>query len=58
MPQLDNWLTPETMEGLMRRQCLKRRLMPEEIAKFTVFLAYDEASACTNQQYVVDSGWV
>jgi NAD(P)-dependent dehydrogenase (short-subunit alcohol dehydrogenase family) len=42
----------------MRRQCLKRKLMPEEIAKFTVFLASDEASACTNQQYVVDGGWV
>jgi NAD(P)-dependent dehydrogenase (short-subunit alcohol dehydrogenase family) len=56
--QLDNWLTPETMEELMRRQCLKRKLMPEEIAKFTVFLASDEASACTNQQYVVDGGWV
>jgi NAD(P)-dependent dehydrogenase (short-subunit alcohol dehydrogenase family) len=56
--QLDNWLTPETMEELMRRQCLKRKLMPEEVAKFTVFLASDEASACTNQQYVVDGGWV
>jgi NAD(P)-dependent dehydrogenase (short-subunit alcohol dehydrogenase family) len=56
--QLDNWLTPDTMEELMRRQCLKRKLMPEEIAKFTVFLASDEASACTNQQYVVDGGWV
>ncbi len=56
--QLDKWLTPETMEELMRRQCLKRKLMPEEIAKFAVFLASDEASACTNQQYVVDGGWV
>ena len=56
--QLDNWLTPETTEELMRRQCLKRKLMPEEIAKFTVFLAPDEASACTNRQYMVDGGWV
>ena len=56
--QLDLWLTPETQEELMRRQCLKRKIMPDEIAKFTVFLASDEASACTNQQYVVDGGWV
>jgi NAD(P)-dependent dehydrogenase (short-subunit alcohol dehydrogenase family) len=56
--QLDLWLTPETQEELMRRQCLKRKIMPDEIAKFTVFLSSDEASACTNQQYVVDGGWV
>jgi NAD(P)-dependent dehydrogenase (short-subunit alcohol dehydrogenase family) len=55
--QLDKWLTPEAERDLMQRQCLKRKLMPDEIAGFTVFLASDEASACTNQQYVVDGGW-
>jgi NAD(P)-dependent dehydrogenase (short-subunit alcohol dehydrogenase family) len=42
----------------MKRQCLKRRLMPDEVARATLFFASDEASACTNQQYVVDGGWV
>lgn len=56
--QIDKWLTPEGEQELMQRQCLKRKLVPDEIAKFTVFLASDEASACTNQQYVVDGGWV
>ena len=56
--QLENWLTPESEAELLRRQCLKRRLQPDEIARFTVFLASEEASACTNQQYVVDGGWV
>jgi D-xylose 1-dehydrogenase len=56
--QIDNWLTPEGVEELMRRQCLKRKLVPDEIAKFTIFLASDEASACTSQHYVVDGGWV
>jgi NAD(P)-dependent dehydrogenase (short-subunit alcohol dehydrogenase family) len=56
--QIDNWLTPEGVEELMHRQCLKRKLVPDEIAKFTVFLASDEASACTSQHYVVDGGWV
>jgi NAD(P)-dependent dehydrogenase (short-subunit alcohol dehydrogenase family) len=55
--QLEKWLTPEAERDLMQRQCLKRKLMPEEIARFTVFLASDEASACTNQHYVVDGGW-
>jgi D-xylose 1-dehydrogenase len=56
--QIDKWLTPEGVDELMRRQCLKRKLVPDEIAKFTVFLASDEASACTAQHYVVDGGWV
>jgi NAD(P)-dependent dehydrogenase (short-subunit alcohol dehydrogenase family) len=55
--QLEKWLTPEAERDLMQRQCLKRKLGPDEIARFTVFLASDEASACTNQQYVVDGGW-
>jgi D-xylose 1-dehydrogenase len=56
--QLDKWLTPEGERELMQRQCLKRKLVPDEIAKFTLFMASDEASACTNQQFVVDGGWV
>jgi D-xylose 1-dehydrogenase len=56
--QIDKWLTPEGEQELMRRQCLKRKLVPDEIAKFVVFLASDEASACTSQHYVVDGGWV
>ena len=56
--QLTMWMTPEGEKELMSRQCLKRRLMPDEIARTTLFFASDEASACTNQQYVVDGGWV
>ncbi len=56
--QIEKWLTPEGEEELRRRQCLKRRLEPSELARFTVFLASEEASACTAQQYVVDGGWV
>jgi NAD(P)-dependent dehydrogenase (short-subunit alcohol dehydrogenase family) len=56
--QIEKWLTPEGVAELMQRQCLKRKLMPDELAKFTVFLASDEASACTGQHYVVDGGWV
>ena len=56
--QIEKWLTPEGEAELMRRQCLKRRLVPDEVARFTVFLASDEASACTAQHYVVDGGWV
>ncbi|WP_395663508.1 SDR family NAD(P)-dependent oxidoreductase [Aestuariivirga sp.] len=56
--QIDKWLTPESLKELEQRQCLKRKIMPDEIARFTVFLASEEASACTNQHYVVDGGWI
>jgi NAD(P)-dependent dehydrogenase (short-subunit alcohol dehydrogenase family) len=56
--QIELWLTPEGEAELMRSQCLKRRLMPDELARATLFFASDEASACTNQQYVIDGGWV
>jgi NAD(P)-dependent dehydrogenase (short-subunit alcohol dehydrogenase family) len=56
--QIKLWLTPEGEEELMRRQCLKRKLQPDEIARMVLFLASDDASACTNQSYVVDGGWV
>ena len=35
--QIEKWLTPEGVEELMRHQCLKRKLVPDEIAKFTVW---------------------
>ena len=56
--QMDLWLNPESERELMERQCLKRKLQPDEIARFTVFMASEEASACTNQHYVVDGGGV
>ncbi|HEX6957321.1 MAG TPA: SDR family oxidoreductase [Ferrovibrio sp.] len=56
--QLALWVTPEAEQEIYARQCLKRKLYPADIAKFAVFLASDEASGCTNQQYVVDGGWV
>ncbi|WP_395652425.1 SDR family NAD(P)-dependent oxidoreductase [Brevundimonas sp.] len=55
--QLEKWVTPDSERELYERQCLKRRLVPEDIARVVVFLTSSEASAITNQQYVVDGGW-
>lgn len=55
--QKNKWLTPEGEAKMLEAQCLKRWLMPEEVAKVAVFLASEEASACTSQHYVVDGGW-
>lgn len=56
--QKEKWVTPEGEASMLASQCLKRWLKPEEVARFVVFLASDEASACTSQHYVVDGGWV
>ena len=56
--QLEKWVTPQAEAEILARQCLKRKLEPVEVAKFIVFLASEEASACTGQHYIVDGGWV
>jgi NAD(P)-dependent dehydrogenase (short-subunit alcohol dehydrogenase family) len=56
--QLEKWVTPQGEAEILARQCLKRKLEPEEVARVVVFLASEEASACTNQHYIVDGGWV
>ena len=56
--QLEKWLTPQAEADLMKAQCLKRKLYPDDISRVVVFFASEEASACTSQHYVVDGGRV
>jgi D-xylose 1-dehydrogenase len=56
--QQQMWLTPEGERELMTRQCLKRKLYPDDIARVVLFLCADDSSAMTNQSYIVDGGWV
>ncbi len=56
--QIRMWLTPEGERELLARQCLKRKLHPEDIARVVLFLASDDGAAMTNQTYIVDGGWV
>ncbi len=56
--QIALWPTPEGEQELLRRQCLKRKLLPEDVARVVLFLAGDDSDACTNQSYIVDGGWV
>lgn len=56
--QLKLWVTPEADKAREEGQCLKRRLYPDDVARVALFLSSDEASAITNQSYVVDGGWL
>lgn len=55
--QLELWVTPETEQDIYTNQCLKRRLVPDDIARVVVFMSSEEAGAITNQHHVVDGGW-
>ena len=52
------WLTPEKEKETLERQCIKRMLAPNDIAKPVLFLASDQSIGMTAQNYVVDGGIV
>jgi len=44
-------------DWIIRNQCLKRRILPEDVADLVLFLASDLASMITGQNLVIDGGW-
>ncbi|RDA94587.1 hypothetical protein CP533_2403 [Ophiocordyceps camponoti-saundersi (nom. inval.)] len=56
--QIDTVLTDGYRAECLASQCLKRVLLPREVANLMLFLASDDASAITGGSYVVDGGWV
>jgi D-xylose 1-dehydrogenase len=52
------WMTPEYLAEIMRSQSIKRELTPEDVAKLVLFLASEDSSAITGQNFVIDGGWV
>lgn len=52
------WMTPEYLDQIMRNQTLKRELLPEDVARLALFLASDDSSGITGQNFVIDGGWV
>jgi NAD(P)-dependent dehydrogenase (short-subunit alcohol dehydrogenase family) len=51
------WYTPEGEKEIVDAQCLKGRLMPEDVAALVLFLASDDARLVTGHEYFVDAGW-
>jgi NAD(P)-dependent dehydrogenase (short-subunit alcohol dehydrogenase family) len=52
------WMSPEYLETVLGKQCLKRHIMPEEVARLVLFLAADDSRCITNQSYIIDGGWI
>jgi len=55
--QIKLWYTPEMEKEIMNGQCLKMRIVPEDIANMAMFLASDAGEKCTAQEFIVDAGW-
>ncbi len=56
--QIDKWLTPEGEEDIRRNQVLPDKVRPEDVVPMALFLASDDARACSAQEYLVDAGWL
>lgn len=52
------WMTPDYVAEIMQRQCLKCELLPHDVARLVLFLAADDSSTITGQNFVIDGGWV
>jgi NAD(P)-dependent dehydrogenase (short-subunit alcohol dehydrogenase family) len=52
------WMSPEYEQEVLSRQCIKRHILPEEVARLVLFLAADDSQAMTNQNYIIDGGWI
>ena len=55
--QVRLWHNPEEEARILEQQCLKRRVLPADVAAMVLFLAADEGRMCTGHSYFVDAGW-
>lgn len=56
-PRQLKWYTPEGEAEIVAAQCLKGRLVPDDIAAMVLFLTSDDARLMTGHEYFVDAGW-
>ncbi len=56
--QLEKWLTPEAEAEWAKLVALKSRILPSDVASLALFLAADDSSKITGQQFIIDAGRV
>ena len=56
--QLRERVNEETAQDINKNQCLKSRLLPEDISAMALFLASEDSRMCTAQSFIVDGGWI
>lgn len=56
--QLRLWVDDTARAEITRGQCINQPVLAEHIARMALFLAADDSTMCTAQNFVVDGGWV
>ncbi len=54
--QRELWVSPEALEKHVDRQCLPDPIDPVYVARMVLFLASDDAAACTASNFMVEAG--
>ena len=52
------WMSDEYQQEVLRLQCIKRNILPDDVARLILFLAADDSEAITNQSHIIDGGWI
>ena len=52
------WMSPEYQSEVLKLQCIKRNLFPDDVSRLILFLAADDSEAITNQSHTIDGGWI
>ena len=50
------WLNPKFKKEILKKQCLSRQLLPQDVSKMVLYVASDVSSGCTKQNFTVDGG--
>lgn len=54
--QMRLWLTHEAETDLLKAQCLKEKVYPDDVANLVLWLAADDSRMCSAQNFIVDAG--
>jgi len=55
--QLSKWLDDDAINTIRKNQCLPDMIQATDVARMALFLASDDASMCTAQEFKIDAGW-
>lgn len=55
--QMALWHDEEEEARMLGQQCLKQRVLPQDVTAMAMFLASDDARMCSGHSYFVDAGW-
>jgi D-xylose 1-dehydrogenase len=56
--QIKLWLTPEGEANLLKEQCLKETLKPDDIARMVLWLLAEDSRLVSAQSFIIDGGRV